>query len=329
MQLARKIVLAVVAVFLLAVAFVCFEVYVPLSSNSHQTVIFSVRKGWSDEQIADNLQKAGIIRSAYFFKFYAILTLRHPQLKAGEYALSPSMSIYQISNKMASGNVIRDKVVILEGWDTQDIGEYLESKGVCKQDGFVLLAKKDYSLEFDFLSDKPKSASLEGYLFPDTYEISQKTTCEDILSAVLSNFGKKLTPWLREEIKSQGKSIFDIITMASLIEKEVITFEDKEIVSGILWKRLAISMPLQVDATIVYITGRASISASDKKVDSPYNTYKYYGLPAGPIANPGIDSIKAAIYPKQTEYWYYLTDGKTIFSETLEEHNEAKARYLK
>ena len=133
---------------------------------------------------------------------------------------------------------------------------------------------------------------------------------------------------MRTEIANQKKSIFDIVTMASLLEKEVSTLSDKKIVSGILWKRLSISMPLQLDSTIIYITGNPNISAKDKLVNSPYNTYKYYGLPKGPISNPGIDSITAAIYPTQTNYLYYLTDGKTIFSETLEEHNAAKAEYL-
>ena len=146
------------------------------------------------------------------------------------------------------------------------------------------------------------------------------------------NFDKKLTTDLREEIQKQGKTIFEIVTMASLIEKEVREKEDKEIVSGILWKRLKNNIPLQVDATISYITGKQTtkISREETQIDSPYNTYKYLGLPIGPICNPGIDSIKAAIYPKNSQHWYYLStsEGKTIFSETLEEHNLAKAKYL-
>ena len=147
------------------------------------------------------------------------------------------------------------------------------------------------------------------------------------------NFDKKITPELREEIQQQGKTIFEIVTMASLIEKEVREKEEKEIVSGILWKRLENKIPLQVDATITYITGKKTtkISKEETQIDSPYNTYKYLGLPPGPICNPGIDSIEAAIYPKSSEYWYYLStaEGKVIFSKTLEEHNLAKAKYLK
>jgi len=324
----EKIAAVIGIIFLLIFFYICFEVYIPLNPGSNETVTFTVQKGWSDDEIAVNLQKLGIIRSSYFFKFYAIVSLKHSQLQAGEYSLSPKMSAYEIANKMAQGDVIREKVVILEGWDIKDIGKYLESKGICKQNYFVSLAKKDYSDEFNFLEDKPKDADLQGYLFPDSYEITEKESCEDILSAMLANFDQKLTPALRAEIKNQKKPIFDIVTMASLLEKEVSTLPDKEIVSGILWKRMSISMPLQLDSTIIYITDNPDISVKDKQINSPYNTYKYYGLPKGPISNPGIDSITAAIYPKATNYWYYLTDGKTIFSETLEQHNAAKAKYL-
>ncbi|MCX6722035.1 MAG: endolytic transglycosylase MltG [Candidatus Staskawiczbacteria bacterium] len=324
----KKATSIITTVFLLAFFYVCFEIYVPIIPGSHETIIFTVQNGWSDDQIADSLQKLGTIRSTYFFKFYAIVSLKHSNLQAGEYNLSPRMSAYDIVNKMDQGDVIRDNVIILEGWDKKDIGKYLESKGICKQDYFISLVKKDYSGEFSFLEDKPKNVDLEGYLFPDTYEISKGESCEDVLSAMLANFDKKLTPDLREEIKNKKRSIFNIVTMASMIEKEVRTFDDKKIVSGILWKRLAINMPLQLDSTIIYITDNPDILVKDKAINSPYNTYKYYGLPKGPISNPGINSIIAAVYPKTTNYWYYLTDGKTIFSETLDQHNAAKAKYL-
>jgi UPF0755 protein len=328
-QFFKKVVSIALTVLLLVFFFICFEVYVPINPGSHETITFTVQKGWGDNEIASNLQKLKIIRSGYFFKFYVILSLKHSSLQAGDYSLSPKMSAYEIANKMAQGDIIKDKAVILEGWDIKDIGKYLESKGICSKDYFISLTQKDYSDEFGFLQDKPKGVGLEGYLFPDTYEISKGETCEDILNIMLENFDQKLTPELRAEIaKTQGvpqKSIFDIVTMASLLEKEVKSLDDKKIVSGILWKRLEIGMPLQLDSTIVYITSDANISAKDKTINSPYNTYKYAGLPEGPISNPGIESITAAIYPKQTNYWYYLTDGKTIYSETLEQHNKAKS----
>lgn len=307
-----------------------FEVYIPVNPSSHETITYTVKKGMGDEEISKELEDLGIIRSGYFFRAYTLLSLRHLSLQAGKYNLSSKMSSYQIVKKMAEGDVVKNNLVILEGWDLADIGEYLESKGLCAKDYFVFLAEKDYSDSFNFLKDKPNDVGLEGYIFPDTYEISEGETCEDVLGMMLSNFGKKLTPEFKEEIACQDKSIFDIVTMASILEKEVRTLEDKKIVSGILWKRIAEGMPLQIDATVNYVTGKSdpAVAIKDTKIDSPYNTYKYYGLPKGPISSPGEDSLLAAIYPTATKFWYYLSDGKTIFSETFEQHVAAKAKYL-
>ncbi len=326
----KKITSVVIIVLLFLLFFVCFEIYVPINPGSHVTIVYTAKKGMGDDEIAKELQKLGIIRNNYFFRFYVVASLQHSQLQAGEYNLSPKMSIYQIVKKMVQGDVIKDTVVILEGWDIKDIGKYLQSKNICDQNTFISLAQKDYSNDFTFLADKPKNVGLEGYLFPDTYNIAKGETCEDVIDAMLENFDKKLTPALRAEIKKQKKTIFGEVTMASMIEKEVRSLNDKKIVSGILWKRILVGMPLQLDSTVNYITdGNApSVSIKNTKIDSPYNTYRYKGLPKGPISNPGIESITAAVYPKQTNYWFYLSDGTTHYSETAEQHNAARALYL-
>jgi UPF0755 protein len=202
-----------------------------------------------------------------------------------------------------------------------------------KKEQIIELINSNNFSNYDFLKDKPENLSLEGYLFPDTYLIEKKESLENIVKIILNNFDKKLNQNLRDEIKKQNKGIFEIITMASLIEKEVINYEDKQIVSGILWKRIKAGVPLQVDASVVYALNakKEKISIEDTKINSPYNTYKYRGLPLGPICNPGLESIKAAIYPKETNYWYYLSkpSGETVFSKTLEEHNIAIYKYLK
>jgi UPF0755 protein len=281
--------------------------------------------------VALELESLEIIKSSYFFKLYSVLSLKHSKLQAGKYELSPRMSIRQITNIITQGRTIKNKLVILEGWNIKDIGKYLESKDICTQAYFISLTKKSYYGKFNFLEDKPENVNLEGYLFPDTYELEENGTCEDVLGDMLANFDKKLTSELKEEIENQKKSIFDIITMASMIEKEAFGLADKKVVSGIFWKRIAIDMPLQSCATVNYITGKndPGVATADTKIDSPYNTYKYLGLPKGPISSPGINSILAAIYPTKTKYWYFLADGKMIFSETLDQHNEAKAQYLK
>ena len=304
--------LIVVLFFLLLIVFI-YQMFVPASTEK-QEVLFSVERGEGIFQISDNLKAKGLIKNKYVFVLYVFLTGQRDKLQAGEYSLSSSMKISEIVFKIASGDVVKEKITIIEGWNLRDIGWYFENKGM---------------FQAEELYERTK---LEGYLFPDTYEIRRGISLDEIVQKMIDNFNVKLTADLRTEIKEQGRTAPEIITMASLLEKEVKTREDKKTVAGILWKRMEIGMPLQVDATVTYITQKQSIRVSkeDTKVDSPYNTYKYQGLPAGPICNPGLDSIEAAIYPEETLYWYYLSasDGETIFSKTLEEHNIAKAKYL-
>ncbi len=282
-------------------------IYYPVNPDSDETVIFLVKKGEGAREISINLKEQGLIRYDFLFRVYVLFKEVGRDLKAGEYELSRAMAIPEIVNKLASGDRIKKMITIIEGWTVKDIANYLEVE------------------ELD--------PSLEGYLFPDTYEISPEDGIEEIVEKMLDNFDKKLISELREEISSQGKTVHEIVIMASLLEKEVRTFEDKKIVAGILWKRLKSNMLLQVDATIVYITGKKTtkILKEELRIDSPYNTYKYKGLPLGPISNPGLESILAAIYPQENQYFYYLStpEGETIFSRTLKEHNTAKAKYLK
>ncbi|MBI3631573.1 MAG: endolytic transglycosylase MltG [Candidatus Staskawiczbacteria bacterium] len=310
-------------VLLLGLIFFSWEIYFPANSNSAENIEFLAQKGQGDEDIAKELEKQGIIKSNYFFRFYVVITGNHSRLQAGKYSLSPAMTIPEIARKFILGDVIKQKITIVEGWDIKDIEKYFADEKIYDAKDFKEILNKDYSADFDFLKEKPKDVDIEGYLFPDTYNISLGEKTEDVIKLMLSNFNKKLNSGLKEQIASQNKTVFDVITMASIIEKEVKTMDDKKIVSGILWKRLNAGMPLQVDATVNYI--------KDVKADSLYNTYKYKGLPKGPISNPGMDSILAAIYPTETKYWYYLSgfDGQTIFSKTFAEHNNAVAKYLK
>lgn len=296
----------IVAVILIGGFLVYQGIYYPMEPGSDETIMFLVKKGEGAEEISINLKEQGLIRYSSFFRIYALIDGKAEELKAGEYELSPSMNVLEIVNKLASGDRIRKIITIIEGWTVKDIANYLGVEGL--------------------------DSDLEGYLFPDTYEISPEDGIEEIIDKMLANFDKKLPLELMEEIASQEKTIHEMVIMASLIEKEVRTFEDRKIVSGILWKRMKVGMPLQVDATITYITGRKSteILKEELEIDSPYNTYKYKGLPSGPICNPGMDSILAAIYPEDSGYWFYLStpEGETIFSKTLKEHSEARAKYL-
>jgi len=293
----------------------------PKDSRFSQGEPFFIDRGQSLFQIAEDLEKEGLIKNKFFFDLYIFIKGAQRKLQAGEYFLSPSESIARIAGKIISGDIAKVVVTIPEGFTVKQIEEKLNLK--------------------------LPGENLEGFLFPDTYYLPVDVTPEKVVEIMTTNFDKKMAPF-KEEIEGQGKTIFEIVIMASLLEKEVKTFEDKELVSGILWKRLENGMPLQVDATITYIKKTTNlegprsfsekgeaygsrISIEETKINSLFNTYKYLGLPPGPICNPGTDSIKAAIYPKNSDYWYYLStpEGKTIFSKTLEEHNIAKEKYLR
>lgn len=338
----------IILLFFLFFSFICLKEIFFTKNKLFFSKEIKIEKGKSLKEIAFLLEKEGAISRKEFFLIYVIFTGNLSNLKAGEYLIKPRETIKEVAEKIIKGETIKEKITILEGWNLRDIGYYLENKGLYQAEEFFEIAgfpgidyrkakdlpfPKDFSEEFEFLKNKPNYLSLEGFLFPDTYEIEKGERIENLIRKMLSNFDKKLDNDLKKEISRQGKNIFDIIRMASLLEKEVKTFEDKKLVAGILWKRLEKGIPLQVDATITYLTGKKTtkISLEDLSIDSPYNTYKYKGLPIGPICNPGLDSIIAAIYPEYSEYWYYLSapDGKTIFSKSFEEHKKAKEKYLK
>ena len=244
---------------------------------------------------------------------------------------------------------------ILEGWSLRDVSGVLEDKEISNEDEFFKITGKpqtdyrrvakdsypfDFSEEFSFLTDKPKHYGLEGYLFPDTYRVYASSTPIDVVRRLLSNFDKKLTLDLRQEISRQGRTIYEVITLASLIEKEApIDYQsgdntDAKLIAGIFLNRLEIGQGLQADATLSYIfnDNKPAHSGIELEVDSPYNTYKYRGLPPGPICNPGILAIEAAVYPTESDYYYFLTPkGKreVIYARTYEEHLNNKYKYLR
>jgi UPF0755 protein len=186
--------------------------------------------------------------------------------------------------------------------------------------------------DYEFLKDKPGGGNLEGFLFPDTYIFFKDASAVSIINRMLLNFDEKLSGEMKGDIEKSGHSIYEVVTMASILEKEVKTKEDMKIASGIFWDRMEFGMPLQSCATVAYVLGKEKkqYSYDDTRTPSPYNTYINKGLPPGPIDNPGINALNAAIYPTKTDYIYFLTDpetGKTIFSKTIEEHEANKVKY--
>jgi len=286
----KKISITIIA-FAAVVLF--WQIFVPLGLNSQEEIIFSIKKGEGSRDIALNLEKQGLIAWASVSRLYVLTVGVSGNLQAGEYLISPSMNIPEIAQKFSKGEVIKVKLTIPEGFSAEQIKERLA--------GFPNIAEAELAL----LDEK------EGYLFPDTYYFSYNVTLDEALKAIEENFEKKITQELKTEIEKQGKTLEQIIIMASLLEKEVKTKEEKELAAGVLWKRLKVGMALQVDAEMW--------------------TYQNRGLPPRPICNPGLESIIASVYPRESGFWYYLStpEGETVFSETLEDHNAAKYEYLK
>lgn len=326
---------------IIAFYFLKSEIKKPFKATDRTQKIIEIKKGESAKEIAEKLEQEGIIKNKYYFLLYVLKTNTKGQLKAGKYELSPSMSIPVIVQKLVSGDTYKEeaKVTIPEGFRIDQIEERLKKTLKREKISISNFKIKDFKQRYSFLADAPDDASLEGYLFPDSYifenkeEMRDEVVAEEAVLKMLDNFDKKLDKNLREEIKRQKKSIYEIVIMASIIEKEVNTKEDREIVSGIFWKRLEEEKPLESCATIAYILKKDKwrYSFEDTRIESPYNTYLNKGLPKGPISNPGLESIKAAIFPKDSEYNYFLTDpktGKTIFAKTMEEHLQNQQKYF-
>lgn len=308
---------------------------------SGQARIFEVKQGQGAKEIAQNLQNEGIVSDKEYFLIYLWEIGRGNKLKVGKYSIGPSMSVRDIAGTMIAGDVLKNEVriTIPEGFNLSEIEDKLVENKIISKDSlknYNYLAS-DIWEKYSFLNRDCKGTpcTLEGYLFPDTYIFSTDKLPADIDEVVvkfLDNFDKK-TKDLRDKAGSKNINFRDIMTMASIIEKEVQTPSDMKTVSGVLWKRISIGMPLQVDAPIVYITGKKTgeITFADLKIESPFNTYLHKGLPPAPISNPGLNAIDAALNPIQNDYLYYLSKptGETVFSKTLEEHNKAKNLYLR
>jgi len=307
----------VLLICVLAVFYIRYQIIIPLNPDG-QEQSFNIEKGEGVREIAAHLEEAELIRSKICFEYYILLKGWGARLQAGQYQLSSSFNIPQIAQKIVKGEAVSNEVAVTipEGFNLKQIDARLAKAGLIGE-GELL---------------QRSQSQLEGYLFPDTYRFSPAETLDEIIAKMRANFEQKIGQDLREEIAAQEKSIEEIIIMASLLEREVSADEDRRLVSGIFWQRLEDNYPLESCATIAYVLGldKWRYSVIETKIDSPYNTYRNIGLPPGPICNPGLSAIKAAVYPQTSQYYFFLSkpDGETVFSKTLEEHNQNKANYL-
>lgn len=334
--MSKKIIFSILAFAIIIGGLLYFRAQVYFSHGpTKENKVFEIAKGEGNAQIATNLKKEGMISGTWYFYYYMRTHGLLNNVLPGKFSLNGNMTIPEIANYITNEENILPgyvKATFPEGWDMKRMAEKLNSGGL-DGNGFLRMAQnpsKDITGSYGFMPASGKS--LEGYLFPDTYFFKKDIDAKGIIIKILDNFDKKLTSQMRDDIKKQEKTIPEIITLASIVEKEVSSDEDRALVSGLFWNRIKIGQALQSDATLSYILGDKNDqhSLDETRIDSPYNTYRNRGLTPGPISNPGLSSIRAAIYPKDSDYNYFLSDpatGDTIFSRTFEEHIANRNKY--
>ncbi len=312
---------------------------VPALVLGSEPQIFKVKEGETAVEIGERLEEQGLIRSASLFRLLAAYYGVSSSLEAGEYELQRDMTTTQIINRLHRGLVKTEMVTIPEGWRSEQVAEVLEKKGLFSQ-GEFLKACNSASFAYGFLTDRPAGATLEGYLFPDTYFVAPKTDAESFVGRMLQNFDERFTATMREKATAQGLTIHQVVTLASIVEREARLPEERPLIAGVFLNRLELGMALDADPTVQYAlaneqASRASdgywkeLSQEDLSIDSPYNTYRYVGLPPGPICSPGLASIQAVLNPAASDFLYFVAreDGSHAFATTLEEHIQNVERY--
>ncbi len=314
------------------------QIYVPQSPQTQGMVTVTIEEGMGIDEIANFLVKEEVIDSAFFFKVYTVLSGNRGALKAGEYSLAKGSSISTVVVSIVQGEEQKEdtqRITLIEGWRSDQIINYLQSQGLETDfERFEELFENgpvSENLSKNIFEGKPKTAIFEGYLFPDTYEVYVNVTAEDLLARLMETFDAKITPEMWDQVEASPYTFYEILTLASIVEKEVSSFEDRQIVAGIFLQRLKDNYPLQSDATVNYVTGKKTTrpSLKDLDVDSFYNTYEYPGLPPTPISNPSLEAIQSVLDPMPSNYYFFLTtpENETIFSETFSEHVKNKNFY--
>jgi UPF0755 protein len=303
---------------------------------------FKIESGESLNAIGNRLQSMGLIKDPDLFKRYLQYNGLDAGIEAGDFQLNKTMNIPQIGQALQQGRIAELQVRIPQGRRLEEIAEAVSQQVPISATEFLALAQDagPWKAQFAFLNDLPSGASLEGYLFPDTYGVPQdKITARDIITTALRNFDKQVTPQLRADLQAQGRTLFDAIRLASIVEREAAIEAEQPRIAGVYVNRLRDGMALDADPTIQYALGNTrdpgtwwpQITQDDYQgVQSPYNTYINPGLPPGPIDNPALASIQAAINPEKHDYYYFRAsctqDGTHVFARTLEEQvaNECK-----
>ncbi len=334
-----KLLLAFVVVVLLAGGALAYEyvrVNQPYRGYDAAEQFVELPSGSGSAAIGQRLVSAGIIRDTPTFRIALWMSGQGRRLKAGEYRFDRAMTPFDVVDKLARGDVYVIAVTFPEGLTIADMAPIVESHGLGTAAAFKQAASNPSLVR----ALDPEAKDLEGYLFPETYNVSRHTDPAKLAALMVSRFEHVFTPAMREAAAARHMSVRQIVTLASIVEKETARADERPLVAAVYTTRLRIGMPLQCDPTVIYALARAgrytgNIHKDDLSFDSPYNTYRYPGLPPGPIASPGRASLEAALHPSDADYLYFVSrnDGSHEFARTLDEHNrnvqKFQVRYFK
>ncbi len=337
--------------------FVYSEIYTAEAQISEK-VKFKIESGESVFSVAARLEEEQVIRNSFLFRSYLKIKNLDTKINHGEFEVESPITLSRVVEALQNPSSIEQVITIIPGWDLRDISEYLIESGVGQVeieelDGSIIQNRIDKIIGkpatdyrwskmsapkvFDYLvlKSKPDFVSYEGYFRPDTYRIFKDATLEQVFEKLIRARNQEFTRAMYTDIEKSGRTVHEILTMASLIEREVMSQKDKSIVSDIFWKRHDVGMGLQADSSVHYATGKkGEVFTTKEERDSKniWNTYKYPKLPPGPISSPSLESIMAAIYPDSNDYWYFLTTidtGEAKYAKTLEQHNRNVQKFIR
>lgn len=302
----------------------------PYRGYGGEETFVEIPQGAGSRTIGDRLVAAGVIRDAATYRTALWMSGQGRHLKAGEYRFDRAMTPFEVIDKLARGDVFVVNLTFPEGLTIAEMAKLFESHGLGTAQSFVAAASDAQLIH----AVDPAANDLEGYVFPDTYALPRHTTASQLMKVAVERFERVFTPEMRRAAAARQLTVRQAVTLASIVEKESARPDERPQVASVYVNRLRIGMPLQCDPTVIYALSRAgryngNIHREDLSIDSPYNTYRYPGLPPGPIASPGRESLEAAIHPADSEYLYFVSrnDGSHEFAKTLEEHNRNVQKY--
>ncbi len=341
----QLVVIGSVVVLAVAIVFVTQLIIVRAldsgDASAGESVYFTVEPDESVDSIADRLKDTGLIRSPAYFRFRVRIAGLGGDIIAGRYRIDPAMSTTQIIHLITSRDAAlaqEAQVRFVEGWRTEQYAEALVAAGVISSEDDFMAATREqkWNDEFAFLHTRPSGVALEGYLFPDTYNFRLDSTPDDVLTTLLTTFQERVQPESITETDQMGLTLHQIITIASIVEREAVLPEERPIIASVYYNRISQGMPLQADPTVQYELGAPGnwwpeLTPEDIQQNGRYNTYLNPDLPPGPICNPSLASIEAALRPAQTDYLFFVArgDGSHAFAVTAEEHQRNVDEYVK